>query len=152
MSSTVFYSGVLARDLSPEIRTLTQVLLSRSEQVEALAAELPSQIRANRARREGKPQSLPRSAKGTIRSFDRDARDAAAELPALLAGVRSEFQVVRIALECERSELALQESLYSAAHPEDAALARPLLEKRAENIGELEAFLSATTRPEGTTE
>jgi hypothetical protein len=147
VSSDVLYRSASAGDLSPEARALMQSLLARAERIDALAEALPAQILANRARREGKPITLTSSAKRAVRSFAQDSRDAAAQLPALLARLRSEIQVIRIALDIERTDLSMDQAVYSAGYPEDRALARPLLEMRAENIAELEAYLSAATQP-----
>jgi hypothetical protein len=38
--------------------------------------------------------------------------------------------------------MSLDQAVYTAGHPEDQALAQPLLELRAQNIADLEAFLS----------
>jgi hypothetical protein len=140
MSNAVFYRSALARELTPEVRALIQSLFSRAEQIDSRAEELPAQFLANRARREGKPPALTKSAKRTIRSFERDSRKAAEELPALVASVPTEA-LLRSALESERTALSLDQAVYIGGHQEDEALARPLLELRAENIAELEAFL-----------
>jgi hypothetical protein len=140
MSNAVFYRSALARELTPEVRALIQSLFSRAEQIDSRAEELPAQFLANRARREGKPPALTKSAKRTIRSFERDSRKAAEELPALVASVPTEA-LLRSALESERTALSLDQAVYIGGHQEDEALARPLLELRAENIPELEAFL-----------
>jgi hypothetical protein len=140
MSNAVFYRSALARELTPEVRALIQSLFSRAEQIDSRAEELPAQFLANRARREGKPPALTKSAKRTIRSFERDSRKAAEELPALVASVPTEA-LLRSALESERTALSLDQAVYTGGHQEDEALARPLLELRAENIAELEAFL-----------
>jgi phytoene dehydrogenase-like protein len=141
MSNAVFYRSALARELTPEVRALIQSLFSRAEQIDSRAEELPAQFLANRARREGKPPALTKSAKRTIRSFERDSRKAAEELPALVASVPTEA-LLRSALESERTALSLDQAVYTGGHQEDEALARPLLELKAENIAELEAFLS----------
>ncbi len=141
MSNAVFYRSALARELTPEVRALIQSLFSRAEQIDSRAEELPAQFLANRARREGKPPALTKSAKRTIRSFERDSRKAAEELPALVASVPTEALLLRSALESERTALSLDQAVYTGGHQEDEALARPLLELRAENIAELEAFL-----------
>ena len=60
----------------------------------------------------------------------------------MVASIRSETLLVRTALESERSTLSMDQAVYTAGHPEDVALARPMLELRAANIAELEAFLS----------
>jgi hypothetical protein len=142
MSSSTFYRSAMERDLSPEVRRLMLSLLARAERIDALAESLPAKHLANRARREGKPVVLSKSAKRTIRSFEQDSRLAAAELPALVAGLRSELALVRAALGNERTALSMEQALFSVGHPEDVALSRPLLEMIAENIAELEAFLS----------
>ena len=142
MSNPVFYRSSLARDLTPEGRVLFQSLLARAEQIDALVQALPDQILANRTRREGKSPFLTRSAKKTVRSFARDSRNASKELPALIASLPSEALLVRTALETERTTLSLDQAVYTGGHPEDDALARPVLELRAQNIAELEAFLS----------
>jgi hypothetical protein len=40
-------------------------------------------------------------------------------MPALVARVRSEIQLVRIALQGERTDLLMDQAVYSAGHPED---------------------------------
>ena len=64
-----------------------------------------------------------------------------------VSGLRCEVQLVQIALETERTSLSMDQAIYSSMHPEDSAMARPLLEMRAETIAELEAFLSRATEP-----
>jgi hypothetical protein len=142
MSSAIFYRAALDRDLSPEVRRLMQSLLARAERIDALAESRPAELLANRARREGKPVVLGSSAKRTIRSFERDSRRAAPELPALVAGLRSEHDLVSAALGSERRALSMEQAVFSVGHPEDVAISRPLLEMIAENIAELEGFLS----------
>ncbi len=142
MSNAVFYRSVLARDLTPEGRVLFQALIARAEQIDALVEALPAQFLANRTRREGKPAALSRSAKKTTKSFEEDSHIAAKELPAMIAKLPSESLLIRAALETERTSLSLDQAVYNGGHPEDEALARPLLELRALNIGELEAFLA----------
>jgi hypothetical protein len=63
MNNAIFYRSALARDLTPEGRALCQSLLSRAEQIDALAEALPAQILANKTRREGKPAALTKPAK-----------------------------------------------------------------------------------------
>lgn len=147
MSTTVFYRSALTRELTPRAHALFQSLFSRIEKIDAFADALPAQILANRSRREGKPITLSAAAKRTIRSFAKDSEQFAAELPALIAGIRGEPKLVRTALDFERTALSLDKTVYSSGHPEDAALARPMLDLRAENIAELEAFLAGETTP-----
>ena len=147
MSNTVFYRSALTRELTPRAQALFQSLFSRTEQIDALADALPAQILANRTRREGKPVTLSAAAKRTIRSVTKDSEKFAAELPALIAGIRSEAKLVRTALDFERTAHSLDQTVYTSGHPEDAVLARPMLDMRAENIAELEAFLSSELAP-----
>jgi hypothetical protein len=142
MSNAVFYRSALARDFTPEGQALFQSLLACAEQIDSLAEALQAQFLANRTRREGKPAALTRSAKKTINSFAKDSRNAAKELPAMIASLPSESLLIRGALETERTTLSLDRAVYTGGHPEDAALAQPLLELRAQNIAELEAFLA----------
>ena len=89
MSNALFYRSALARELTPEVRALIQSLFSRAEQIDSrggTAGSIPGESR----RREGKPPALTKSAKRTIRSFERDSRKAAEELPALVASVPTE--------------------------------------------------------------
>ncbi len=99
MSNPIFYRSALARDLTPEGRALFQSLLVRTEQIDALAEPLPAQFLANRTRREGKPAALTTSARKTIKSFAKDSRIAAKELPAMIASLPSESLLIRAALE-----------------------------------------------------
>jgi hypothetical protein len=142
MSNAIFYRSALARDLTREGRALCQSLLSRAEQIDALAEALPAQILANKTRREGKPAALTKPAKKTIKSFANDSRKAAADLPALIASLPTESLLIRTALETERTTLSIDQAVFTTGHPEDQALAHPLLELRAQNIADLEAFLS----------
>ncbi len=137
MSNALFYRSALARDVTPEGRALFQSLLSRAEQIDALAEALPAQILANKTRREGKPAALTKLAKKTIKSFAKDSRKAATELPALVASLPSESLLIRTALESERTTLSLDQAVYTGGHPEDQVLAQPLLELRAQNIADL---------------
>ncbi len=142
MSNAVFYRSGLARDLTPEVKALFESLLARAERIDAMSRTLPDQIRANRRRREGKPDARRRSAKKSVHSFEEDSQEAAARLPSLIAGLRSEALLVRTALQCERTALEMDRAVYIGGHPEDDALGRPLLGLRAEDIAELEAFVS----------
>jgi hypothetical protein len=142
MSNAIFYRSALARDLTPEGRALFQSLLSRTEQIDALAEGLPAQILANKTRRDGKPAALTKPAKKTIKSFAKDSRKAAAELPAMVASLHTESLLIRTALETERTTLSLDQAVSTGGYPEDQAIAQPLLELRAQNIADLEAFLS----------
>ena len=146
MSNAVFYRSGLARDLTPLGRALLLSLQVRAEQIDALVEAMPAQILANRTRREGKPAALSRSAKRTIKSFAKDSRNASEELATLVAKLPSESQLIRTALEIERTTLSLDQAVYTGGHPEDEALARPLLELRAQNIADLETFLSRSKR------
>jgi hypothetical protein len=144
VSNAVFYRSALAREITPEMRALFQSCFSRAEQIDEIGEALPAQFAANRARREGKPSALTKSARRTIRSFAKDSEKAAAELPALVAALPNAALLVRTALESERTALLLDQAVYIGGHGEDEELARPLLELRAKNIAELEAFLSAS--------
>jgi hypothetical protein len=146
MSNAIFYRSALTRPLSPPERRLIESLLSRAERIESLAALLPDQIGANRERREGGPVVLSKSEKRTIRSFERDAQKAAAEMPSIVAGIPSVIALLRTALAAEGNALQLDRVVYTGGHPEDESLARPLLELRQANIAELEQFLSKSRR------
>ena len=150
MSNAAFYRCALAGDLSAGVRALFESLLSRAARIDGLARSLPDQIRANRERREGGPVSLSKAERRTIRSFEADAERAAAELPSLVASLRPESLLVRTALESERTALRMDRAVHAGGHPEDEALARPLLELRAANIADLEAFGSGRAQQEVT--
>jgi hypothetical protein len=59
------------------VRALFQSLFSRAEKIDALAKALPAQILANRTKREASPAALTKSAKRTVRSFEKDSTKAA---------------------------------------------------------------------------
>jgi hypothetical protein len=143
MSDGLFYRLALARDLTPGVKSLFQSLLARAERLDGMQAALPDQILANRSRREARPVTLSKSAQRAIRLSEKDAREAAEEMPALVSGL-PETLLVRSALESERAALSLDQIFATSGHPEDQALARPLVELRAENIAELEAFLAGS--------
>jgi hypothetical protein len=143
LSDAIFYRSALARPLTPEVQKLFESLLSRAEQIEALAHALPDQILANRSRREARPIKLNKSAQRTIRSFEQDSREAAATIPGLVAGMPSETLLVRSALGTEKDALDMDCVIYLGTHPEDGMLAKPLLELRKASIAELEAFVAA---------
>jgi hypothetical protein len=60
----------------------------------------------------------------------------------LIASLPTESLLIRTALETERTTLSIDQAVFTTGHPEDQALAHPLLELRAQNIADLEAFLS----------
>jgi hypothetical protein len=142
MSNPVFYRSALARSLSPDERRLVESCLARSEQIEALARSLPGMISANRARREGREVALTKSQLRTIQSFERDQREAEAEIPKLIATLPSLDLLLGTALASERDAMQLDKAVFTGGHLEDEALAKPLLELRSANIGEIEDFLS----------
>lgn len=146
MSSPIFYRSALARSLTPEERRLVESCLLRSEQIEALALSLPEMILANRTRREGREITLTRSQLRTIRSSERGRREAEAEVPNLVATIPSVHLLLRTALKSERDAMRLDEVVFTGGHPEDEALAKPLLDLRSGNIAEIEDFLSRTGR------
>ncbi len=150
MSHPILYRAALARVLSQEERRLVESCLARSEQVDALARTLPDMILENRRRREGPQVTFTKSQLRTIRSFERDSRKAAAELPQILAAIPSVHLLLVTAIEGERTALRMDMAVHAGGHPEDEALARPLLELRAANIADLEAFGSGRAQQEVT--
>jgi hypothetical protein len=146
MGNAIFYRSALTRPLNAHERRLIESLLSRAERIGVLAAALPDRIRANRERREGAPVVPSKSEKRTIRSFERDAEKAGAEIPSMVARIPSVVGLLRTALAAERDALQLDQVVYTGGHAEDEALARPLLELRQANISELERFLSDSDR------
>src|SRR5438132_504320 len=103
MITALFYRCILERPLNPAARVLVKKLLARSQRIDALASSLPEQIMGNRERRTGNPVKLSRVERRTIASFERDSKQAAAELPAMICQIANESELLRTALATERT-------------------------------------------------
>jgi hypothetical protein len=142
MSNTSLYRHLLTRPLTPEEREFVASCLARSEQLDALSQSLPGQLLASRSRREGREIKLTKSQLGTIRSFERDSAEAEAYLLDAISKVPSIHQVLQQALYGERCDQKGLEVIYGAVQPDEALLAKPLMDLRATAIAEIEEFLS----------